>query len=74
VTRLIADVATAVVDLDHRVVVDKPKSDPEGCVSSRRVGGQAGRRAGLDRGHRSRLSRSFAALGMRWYFAPRYRN
>jgi len=30
VTRLIADVATAVADLDHRIVVDKPKPDPEG--------------------------------------------
>ena len=30
VTRLIADVTTAVADLDHRVVVDKPKPDPEG--------------------------------------------
>ena len=29
VTRLIADVATAVADLDHRVVVDKAKPDPE---------------------------------------------
>jgi hypothetical protein len=32
VTRLIADVAVAVADLDHRIVVDKPKPDPEvGC-------------------------------------------
>jgi hypothetical protein len=32
VTRLIADVATAVAGLDHRIVVDKPKPDPEvGC-------------------------------------------
>jgi hypothetical protein len=30
VTRLIADVATAVADRDHRLVVDKPKPDPEG--------------------------------------------
>jgi hypothetical protein len=30
VTRFIADVATAVADLDHRVVVDKPKPDQEG--------------------------------------------
>ncbi len=30
VTRLIADVATTVADLDHRIVVDKPKPDPEG--------------------------------------------
>ena len=30
VTRLIADVATTVADLGHRVVVDKPKPDPEG--------------------------------------------
>jgi hypothetical protein len=30
VTRLIADVAIAVADLDHRIVVDKPKPDPEG--------------------------------------------
>jgi hypothetical protein len=30
VTRLIADVATAVADLDHRIVVDQPKPDPEG--------------------------------------------
>ena len=30
VTRLIADVATAVADLDHRLAVDKPKPDPEG--------------------------------------------
>ena len=30
VAGLIADVALAVADLDHRVVVDKPKPDPEG--------------------------------------------
>ena len=30
VTRLIADVARTVADLDHRVVVDKPKPDPDG--------------------------------------------
>jgi hypothetical protein len=30
VTRLIAGVATALADLDHRIVVDKPKPDPEG--------------------------------------------
>ena len=30
VTRFIADVATAVADLDHRIVVDKPKPDPNG--------------------------------------------
>ncbi|HEU4952935.1 MAG TPA: M28 family peptidase [Gemmatimonadales bacterium] len=30
VTSLIADVAMTVADLDHRVVVDKPKPDPEG--------------------------------------------
>jgi hypothetical protein len=30
VTRLISGVAMAVADLDHRVVVDKPKPDPEG--------------------------------------------
>jgi hypothetical protein len=30
VTRLIAGVAEAVADLDHRIVVDKPKPDPEG--------------------------------------------
>ena len=30
VTRLIGDVASAVADLDHRIVVDKPKPDPEG--------------------------------------------
>ena len=30
VTRLIGDVARTVADLDHRVVVDKPKPDPEG--------------------------------------------
>jgi hypothetical protein len=30
VTRLIAGVAVAVADLDHRIVVDKPKPDPEG--------------------------------------------
>ena len=30
VTSLVADVATRVADLDHRVVVDKPKPDPEG--------------------------------------------
>jgi hypothetical protein len=29
VTRLIGAVATAVADLDHRIVVDKPKPDPE---------------------------------------------
>jgi hypothetical protein len=29
VSRLIADVAAAVADLDHRVVVDKPKPDPK---------------------------------------------
>jgi hypothetical protein len=30
VTGLIAEVAIAVADLDHRIVVDKPKPDPEG--------------------------------------------
>jgi hypothetical protein len=30
VTGLIADVARTVADLDHRIVVDKPKPDPEG--------------------------------------------
>ena len=30
VTSLVADVATRVADLDHRVVVDKPKPDPDG--------------------------------------------
>ena len=30
VTRLIADVAMALADLDHRIVVDQPKPDPEG--------------------------------------------
>ncbi len=30
VTRLVADVAVRVADLDHRIVVDKPKPDPEG--------------------------------------------
>jgi len=30
VTRLIGDVALAVANLDHRLVVDKPKPDPEG--------------------------------------------
>ncbi len=30
VTRLIAEVGTTVANLDHRVVVDKPKPDPEG--------------------------------------------
>jgi hypothetical protein len=30
VTRLIGDVTRAVADLDHRLVVDKPKPDPEG--------------------------------------------
>ncbi|MBA3318167.1 MAG: M28 family peptidase [Gemmatimonadales bacterium] len=30
VTRLVTDVTTAVADLDHRVVVDQPKPDPEG--------------------------------------------
>ena len=30
VTRLIGDVASVVADLDHRIVVDKPKPDPEG--------------------------------------------
>ena len=30
VAQLIADVATTVADLDHRIVVDKPKPDPEG--------------------------------------------
>jgi hypothetical protein len=29
VTRLIGDVALAVADLDHRIVVDKPKPDPD---------------------------------------------
>jgi hypothetical protein len=29
VTRLIGDVASVVADLDHRIVVDKPKPDPE---------------------------------------------
>ena len=30
VTSLVADVATRVADLDHRIVVDKPKPDPDG--------------------------------------------
>ena len=31
--RNIADVTTAVANLDHRIVVDKPKPDPRGnCV------------------------------------------
>jgi hypothetical protein len=30
ITRLIGDVATAVANLDHRIVVDKAKPDPEG--------------------------------------------
>ena len=30
VTSLVAEVATRVADLDHRVVVDKPKPDPDG--------------------------------------------
>ena len=30
VTSLVADVATRVADLDHRIMVDKPKPDPEG--------------------------------------------
>ena len=30
VSRLVADVAVRVADLDHRIVVDKPKPDPEG--------------------------------------------
>jgi hypothetical protein len=32
-TRFIEDVAVAIANLDHRLVVDKPKPDPEGsCV------------------------------------------
>lgn len=30
VARLIANAATEVANLDHRIVVDKPKPDPEG--------------------------------------------